>query len=64
MSEGTLSSERTELPCKHCGQTLSAFLHQMQEHNAKVVCPACGKEHRNEPAATEEEVPVRKPRKL
>ena len=32
--------------CNHCGQTFSAFLHQMQEQNAKVVvCPSCGKVH-------------------
>jgi uncharacterized Zn finger protein (UPF0148 family) len=31
--------------CHHCGQTLSNFLHQMEEHNAEVVCPSCGKRH-------------------
>ncbi|MGA3195604.1 MAG: hypothetical protein ABSD39_11440 [Terriglobales bacterium] len=31
--------------CKHCGKTFSAFLHQMEEHNAKVTCPSCGKPH-------------------
>jgi uncharacterized Zn finger protein (UPF0148 family) len=37
----------------------------MQEHNAKVVCPACGKEHHHEPASgAGKEAPVRKLRKL
>ena len=44
MSEGTISTDKTEL-CERCGQALSDFLHQMEEHNAKVVCPSCGKEH-------------------
>ena len=51
-----MTSEKTEVLCKHCGQALSAFLQEMQEHNAKVVCPTCGKEHR-------EEAPTAKPGK-
>jgi predicted RNA-binding Zn-ribbon protein involved in translation (DUF1610 family) len=31
--------------CQHCGQALSDFLHRMEEHNAEVVCPSCGKKH-------------------
>jgi hypothetical protein len=31
--------------CQHCGKTFSAFLHQMEEQNAKVVCPDCGTEN-------------------
>jgi len=65
MSEETTSVESTDLPCTNCGQTLSAFLHQMQEHNAKIVCPACGKEHHHQPTPAEgKEAPVRKLRKL
>ena len=30
--------------CKNCGRAFSTFLQQMEEHNAKVVCPACGSE--------------------
>ena len=51
-----MTSEKTEVLCKHCGQALSAFLREMEEHNAKVVCPSCGKEHRKE-------IPARKPAK-
>ena len=40
-----MSSESLEVLCKHCGQTLTDFLRKMQAHNAKVVCPACGKAH-------------------
>ncbi len=32
---------RLMLLCNHCGQTFSAFLHEMAEKNAKVVCPNC-----------------------
>ena len=29
--------------CLHCGQALAEFLHEMEHHNAEVVCPSCGK---------------------
>lgn len=38
-----MSDESIEALCKHCGQALTDFLHEMEEHNAEVVCPACGK---------------------
>ncbi|MGA2001944.1 MAG: hypothetical protein ABSG70_01100 [Terriglobales bacterium] len=38
-------SDSIDTFCKHCGKVLSTFLHQMEEHNAVVVCPACGKPH-------------------
>ena len=28
--------------CKCCGGAFSVFLHEMAEHNNKVVCPTCG----------------------
>jgi rRNA maturation endonuclease Nob1 len=31
--------------CHRCGKTFEAFLHQMEEQNAKVVCPDCGAEN-------------------
>ena len=44
-----MSDETTDLLCAHCGQTFSAFLHEMADHNAKVVCPNCGKAHDGKP---------------
>jgi DNA-directed RNA polymerase subunit RPC12/RpoP len=38
-----MSSDSIELLCNHCGQTFSAFLHQMADKNAEVVCPNCRK---------------------
>jgi predicted RNA-binding Zn-ribbon protein involved in translation (DUF1610 family) len=37
-----MSADQIDLLCEHCGQTLSVFLHEMAERNAKVVCPNCG----------------------
>jgi len=31
-----------EVACKCCGGVFSVFLHEMAEHNNKVVCPTCG----------------------
>jgi len=53
-----MTEDKIDVLCKHCGQAFSAFLHQMEEHNAKVVCPACGKEHEH-PAKTDKP-PARK----
>jgi rubrerythrin len=39
------SNQNMETLCNHCGQVFSAFLHQMEEQNAKVTCPICGKDH-------------------
>jgi len=48
--------------CNHCGQTFSAFLHQMADKNAKVVCPNCqGGDCR--PAKAVSEGSPRKPKK-
>ena len=44
MNENTnrnISDDSIELLCNRCGKTFSAFLHQMEEQNAKVVCPDC-----------------------
>jgi len=30
--------------CKNCGQALTVFFRDMAEHNAKAVCPRCGRE--------------------
>jgi DNA-directed RNA polymerase subunit RPC12/RpoP len=47
-----MSAEQTDLLCEHCGQTFSAFLHEMAEKNAKVVCPNCGGSHDSKPPKT------------
>ena len=41
MTGTNMSNDSIELLCNHCGQTFSAFLHQMADKNAKVVCPNC-----------------------
>jgi len=38
MSEPTI-----EVLCKNCGQTFTAFLKEMADKNAEVVCPRCRK---------------------
>jgi len=37
-----MGDDQIDLLCEHCGQALSAFLHEIAEKNAKVVCPNCG----------------------
>jgi hypothetical protein len=40
-------------PCEDCGKALSAFLHEMADHNAKITaCPKCGKQHEFKPPKT------------
>jgi len=42
----TTKTQKVDALCENCGKDFSAFLHQMEEHNAKVVvCPSCGKVH-------------------
>ena len=36
-----MSPDAIDLLCEDCGQTFSAFLHEMADKNAKVVCPNC-----------------------
>jgi hypothetical protein len=36
-----MSNDTIEALCNHCGQTFSAFLREMADQNAKVVCPDC-----------------------
>jgi hypothetical protein len=36
-----VSNETIDTLCNHCGQAFSAFLHQMADQNAEVVCPKC-----------------------
>jgi DNA-directed RNA polymerase subunit RPC12/RpoP len=42
MDEATM-----EVLCKNCGQTFTAFLQEMADKNAVVVCPRCGKSGAN-----------------
>jgi len=58
--EETMSDETIDLLCKHCGQAFSAFLHHMEEHNAKVVCPSCGKPHEHDRPAKAAKTPASK----
>jgi len=51
-----MSADQIDLLCKHCGQTFSAFLHEMADHNAKVTCPSCGKPHDGKPPKTAQPV--------
>ena len=37
----SMSNDSIEALCHHCGRTFSAFLHEMADQNAKVVCPDC-----------------------
>ena len=41
MTSTNSSNETVDALCEHCGKTFSAFLHEMAEKNAKVVCPNC-----------------------
>ena len=41
MTSANVRNDSIELLCNHCGQTFSAFLHQMADKNAKVACPDC-----------------------
>jgi len=36
-----MSDDMIDALCENCGQTFSAFLHQMADKNSKVVCPNC-----------------------
>ena len=38
---GTIMSDEIDMLCEECGQTFSAFLHEMADKNEKVVCPNC-----------------------
>jgi len=38
------TGDKVDTLCKDCGKTFSEFLQKMEEQNAKVVCPSCGKE--------------------
>ncbi|SPF36459.1 hypothetical protein SBA1_1520001 [Candidatus Sulfotelmatobacter kueseliae] len=38
-----MSDDTTDLLCPHCNATFTAFLHELADQNAKVVCPCCGK---------------------
>ncbi len=53
-------SDSIDLLCEHCGQTFSAFLHEMAEKNEKVVCPKCRAKRDCKPAKTAK--PVAGPR--
>ena len=51
-----------DLLCNHCGQTFSAFLHEMADQNAKVTaCPNCGKVHDGKPPRTAKPVAGARP---
>jgi DNA-directed RNA polymerase subunit RPC12/RpoP len=41
MTSANANNDSIELLCHQCGQTFSAFLHEMADKNAQVVCPNC-----------------------
>jgi len=44
--ETNVSGDKIDQLCGDCGEELSAFLHEMADHNAKITaCPKCGKHH-------------------
>ncbi|HEY6303516.1 MAG TPA: hypothetical protein VIX14_10655 [Terriglobales bacterium] len=43
MDNANVSNDSIERLCNYCGKTFSAFLHEMADQNAKVVCPDCRK---------------------
>jgi hypothetical protein len=47
--EANVSGDSIELLCNHCGQTFSAFLHQMADQNAKVAGQKCLGSHEGNP---------------
>jgi uncharacterized Zn finger protein len=52
-----MSDEKIDPSCDDCGQTLSDFLHEMADQNAKVAtCPKCGKIHEFPPKAAQSAV--------
>ncbi len=59
-----MSKDSIDLLCNHCGQTFSAFLHQMADKNAKVVCPHCGGNHDGKPPRPEPRATARKVKKI
>jgi hypothetical protein len=45
-----VAEKKSDALCEDCGEEFSSFLHQMEEHNAKVVRPSSGKPgERNRP---------------
>ena len=38
-----VAEKKSDPLCEDCGEEFSSFLHQMEEHNAKVVLPSSGK---------------------
>jgi formylmethanofuran dehydrogenase subunit E len=64
MTNTNMSNDSIELLCNHCGETFSAFLHQMADRNAKVVCPKCGESGERRPAKPEPRATTRKVKKI
>lgn len=50
-NESEQRGDRVGALCNECGKTFSEFLHEMEQQNAKVVCPSCGKEHDSTPTS-------------
>jgi putative FmdB family regulatory protein len=53
-----MSDETTDVTCKACGETFTAFLRQMADHNAKVVCPKCGKSYESDAVKSDQGRPA------
>jgi hypothetical protein len=48
-----MSADQIDVLCNHCGQALSAFLHEMAEKNAQVVYPNCSESRDDAPEKPE-----------
>ncbi len=51
MNNASVTNDSIERLCNSCGKTFSAFLHEMADQNAKVVCPDCRKSPDCKPAS-------------
>jgi len=52
VTSSNMSNDTIDALCNHCGQAFSAFLHEMADKNAKVVCPNCRENPDCKPAKT------------
>jgi predicted RNA-binding Zn-ribbon protein involved in translation (DUF1610 family) len=51
MNHGIVNDNQNHLLCEDCGETVTTFLREMAEHNAKITCPHCGKVYDHNEAA-------------
>jgi hypothetical protein len=64
MSDQMMSDQTIDRLCENCGETFSAFLHEMADQNLKVLCPNCRENadcHPPQATLGEGKLPVTKP---